>query len=210
MSHNKNLKRASSITRASTLRLDPSLTAPAFSPEEELGLAPAEPQADLKLATEYLHRFYKLQKDPSGRMRRSGPSFTSKVKDMQTFFGLNSTGELDSGTLEVMRSPRCGVPDVEEYSHIHGTRWNKNVIAYSIGRYTRDLPSSTVDFLIESAFGVWAKASGLTFVRSHTHNTDIMVEFVTYGRFICLAHSHKITENHPPAEVLCKCTALWL
>uniref|UniRef100_A0A8C6KUL9 Matrix metallopeptidase 20b (enamelysin) n=1 Tax=Nothobranchius furzeri TaxID=105023 RepID=A0A8C6KUL9_NOTFU len=150
------------------LRLDPSLTAPAFSPEEELGL-------------EYLHRFYKLQKDPSGRMRRSGPSFTSKVKDMQTFFGLNSTGELDSGTLEVMRSPRCGVPDVEEYSHIHGTRWNKNVIAYSIGRYTRDLPSSTVDFLIESAFGVWAKASGLTFVRSHTHNTDIMVEFVTYA-----------------------------
>lgn len=63
-------------------------------------------------------------------MKRSGLAFTSKVKDMQLFFGLNVTGELDSDTLEVMGTPRCGVPDVEEYSHIQGTRWNKNVITY--------------------------------------------------------------------------------
>uniref|UniRef100_A0A3P8U4L4 Matrix metallopeptidase 20b (enamelysin) n=1 Tax=Amphiprion percula TaxID=161767 RepID=A0A3P8U4L4_AMPPE len=115
--------------------------------------------------------------NPLGRIKRSGPSFTSKVKDMQIFFGLNATGVLDSDTLEVMRNPRCGVPDVEEYSAIQGTRWNKNVITYSIGRYTRDLPRSTVDSLIESAFSVWARASGLTFVSSHTRSADIMVEF---------------------------------
>lgn len=63
-------------------------------------------------------------------MKRSGPTFTSKVKDMQIFFGLNVTGELDSHTLDVMRSPRCGVPDVEEYSALQGSRWNKNVISY--------------------------------------------------------------------------------
>uniref|UniRef100_A0A3P8U385 Matrix metallopeptidase 20b (enamelysin) n=1 Tax=Amphiprion percula TaxID=161767 RepID=A0A3P8U385_AMPPE len=117
------------------------------------------------------------QRYPLGRIKRSGPSFTSKVKDMQIFFGLNATGVLDSDTLEVMRNPRCGVPDVEEYSAIQGTRWNKNVITYSIGRYTRDLPRSTVDSLIESAFSVWARASGLTFVSSHTRSADIMVEF---------------------------------
>uniref|UniRef100_A0A3B5QR95 Matrix metallopeptidase 20b (enamelysin) n=1 Tax=Xiphophorus maculatus TaxID=8083 RepID=A0A3B5QR95_XIPMA len=103
---------------------------------------------------------------------------------MQMFFGLNSTGVLDSETLQVMQSPRCGVPDVEEYSHIQGTRWNKNVLTYRycvIGRYTRDLRSSIVDSLIESAFSVWARASGLTFVRTHSHNADIMVEFVTYA-----------------------------
>nr|UZH45426.1 matrix metalloproteinase-20b [Scatophagus argus] len=116
-----------------------------------------------------------------GRMKRSSPSFTSKVKDMQIFFGLNATGALDSDTLVVMSSPRCGVPDVEEYSHIQGTRWNKNVITYSIGKYTRDLPRNTVDSLVESAFSVWARASGLTFVRSHTHSADIMVEFVSSG-----------------------------
>uniref|UniRef100_A0A8C2ZJI2 Matrix metallopeptidase 20b (enamelysin) n=1 Tax=Cyclopterus lumpus TaxID=8103 RepID=A0A8C2ZJI2_CYCLU len=78
-----------------------------------------------------------------------------------------------------MSRPRCGVPDVEEYSHIQGTRWNKNVITYSIARYTRDLPRNTVDSLVQSAFSVWARASSLTFVRSRSRNADIVVEFVT-------------------------------
>uniref|UniRef100_A0A667WV21 Matrix metallopeptidase 20b (enamelysin) n=1 Tax=Myripristis murdjan TaxID=586833 RepID=A0A667WV21_9TELE len=130
---------------------------------------------------EYLKRYYNLKKEPFGRRKRSWPSFTSKVKDMQAFFGLNTTGAVDSETLEVMLSPRCGVPDVEEYSHNLGTRWNKNVITYSIGRYTRDLPRGTVDSLVESALSVWARASSLTFVRSPTRNADIMVEFVSYA-----------------------------
>ncbi|KAE8295522.1 Matrix metalloproteinase-20 [Larimichthys crocea] len=158
----------------------PCFTAPTFMPEA-LSSPSTEPQVDLKLATGYLQQYYNLQIEPMGRMKRSGPSFTSKVKDMQIFFGLNVTGTLDSDTLEVMSSPRCGVPDVEEYSDIQGTRWNKNVITYSIGRYTRDLPRTTVDSLVESAFNVWARASSLTFVRSHTRSADIMVEFVTNG-----------------------------
>ncbi|KAM3875319.1 uncharacterized protein ACN63O_000382 [Diretmus argenteus] len=96
---------------------------------------------------------------------------------MQKFYGLNTTGVLDSETLDVMRSPRCGVPDVEDYSNSQG-QWNKNILTY---RYTTDLPRSTVDSLVESALSVWARASSLTFVRSHTRNADIMVEFVTYG-----------------------------
>nr|XP_043887396.1 matrix metalloproteinase-20 [Solea senegalensis] len=156
----------------------PCFTAPTVIPE--VASSPStEPQADLKLATEYLQHYYNLQKEPFVRMKRSEPTFTSKVKDMQIFFGINVTGELDADTLEVMRSPRCGVPDVEEYSHIQATRWNKNVLTYSIGRYTRDLPRSTVDSLVESAFSVWARASGLTFIRSHNRNADIMVEFVS-------------------------------
>uniref|UniRef100_A0A3Q4HZN1 Matrix metalloproteinase-20-like n=1 Tax=Neolamprologus brichardi TaxID=32507 RepID=A0A3Q4HZN1_NEOBR len=130
---------------------------------------------------DYLQHYYHLQNDPLGRMKRSGPSFTSKVKDMQIFFGLNVSGRLDSDTLEVMRSPRCGVPDVEEYSHTQRTRWNKNVITYRYLLYTRDLPRSTVDSLIESAFSVWARASSLTFVRSNTRTADIMVEFASYA-----------------------------
>uniref|UniRef100_UPI003AAD47D6 matrix metalloproteinase-20-like n=1 Tax=Centroberyx gerrardi TaxID=166262 RepID=UPI003AAD47D6 len=157
----------------------PCFTAPAFIPEGERSPS-TEPQIDLKLATEYLQQYYNLKKEPFGRRKRSWPSFTSKVKDMQIFFGLNTSGVLDSETLEVMRSPRCGVPDVEDYSQNQGTRWNKNIITYSIGRYTRDLPRSTVDSLVESALSVWARASSLTFVRSYTRNADIMVEFVTY------------------------------
>uniref|UniRef100_A0A3B5R8F3 Matrix metallopeptidase 20b (enamelysin) n=1 Tax=Xiphophorus maculatus TaxID=8083 RepID=A0A3B5R8F3_XIPMA len=140
------------------LLTDSGFTAPTAIPEEESSPSP-ETEPDLKLAT-------------------VSASLLQLLKEMQMFFGLNSTGVLDSETLQVMQSPRCGVPDVEEYSHIQGTRWNKNVLTYRIGRYTRDLRSSIVDSLIESAFSVWARASGLTFVRTHSHNADIMVDSV--------------------------------
>lgn len=66
-----------------------------------------------------------------GRGKRSlESSFASEVQDMQAFFGLNATGVLDSETLGVMRMPRCGVPDVEDYSHNQGTHWSKSVITY--------------------------------------------------------------------------------
>ncbi|CAB1348047.1 unnamed protein product [Coregonus sp. 'balchen'] len=139
----------------------PCSTAPTSIPEEEVtALLIGQTQNDLKLATEYLRHYYNLKKEqPLGRIKRYLPSFTSKVKDMQSFFGLNTTGSLDSKTLEVMRTPRCGVSDVEDYSHNNRVnRWNKNVITYS----------------------VWARASTLTFVRSRTQRADIMVEFATF------------------------------
>ncbi|XP_036820544.1 matrilysin [Oncorhynchus mykiss] len=159
------------------------VTAPTSIPEEEVTAhLTGQTQEDLKLATEYLRNYYNLKKEqPLARIKRYLPSFTSKVKDMQSFFGLNTTGSLDSETLEVMSTPRCGVSDVEDYSHNNRVnRWNKNVITYSIGRYTSDLPHSTVDSLIESALSVWARASTLTFVRSRTQRADIMVEFATF------------------------------
>ncbi|XP_010891573.3 matrix metalloproteinase-20 isoform X2 [Esox lucius] len=100
---------------------------------------------------------------------------------MQRFFGLNTTGALDPETLEVMSSPRCGVSDVEDYSHrSQANRWTRNLITYSISKYTSDLPRNTVDHLIESAFNVWASASPLTFVRSNSLTADIMVAFQSY------------------------------
>nr|XP_049581080.1 uncharacterized protein LOC125971944 [Syngnathus scovelli] len=157
----------------------PGLAAPTSMPQEATSLSPTE-HADLKTATEYLKHYYDLREEPAGSWKQSGLSFASKLKDMQTFFGLNVTGRLDRDTLQVMRKPRCGVPDSAEYSsHIQGARWNKKLITYRIGRYTRDMPRSTVDSLLKSAFSIWARASGLTFVCSQNRNTDITVEFVT-------------------------------
>lgn len=138
-------------------------------------------QADMELATEFLKRYYNLKEEPVGRGKSSDSNFASKVKDMQTFFGLNVTGLLNSETLDIMKSPRCGVPDVEPYNNVQGTRWNKNQLSYKIGRYTGDLPRGTVDSLIDSAFGVWSRVSRLKFFRSHSPNADIMMEFVTYA-----------------------------
>ena len=42
------------------------------------------------------------------------------VRNLQFFAGLNVTGEVDEGTVEMMVKPRCGVPDVS-----HGGYRNK-------------------------------------------------------------------------------------
>ncbi|RXN07617.1 matrix metallo ase-20-like protein [Labeo rohita] len=161
--------------------------------EEDGSVHPTRPAAqnNLSLATKYLQQFYSFKADPTGRRRRSRPSFSSKLKDMQSFFGLNRTGTLNPDTLAVMRTPRCGVSDVEDYSHRRGNRWKKNIITYGVGRYTSDLPVNTVDALITSALDVWAKASPLTFLRSYSHQADIMVEFVGNGFNLYVVAAHE-------------------
>ncbi|XP_036392414.1 matrix metalloproteinase-20 [Megalops cyprinoides] len=136
-------------------------------------------ESDFRMASDYLQHYYGLQGESLRRRKRSDSSLISKVKDMQSFFGLNVTGSLDTETLEIMKEPRCGVPDAQDYSHNQGAKWNKNVISYSIGKYTADLPTRTVDSEIESALRVWSQASPLRFVRSASRQADIMVEFAS-------------------------------
>ncbi|XP_031428697.1 collagenase 3 [Clupea harengus] len=146
-------------------------------PREDLSMHPDQTSSDLALATEYLQHFYNFEREPLTRTKRSDPSFSSKLADMQNFFGLELTGSLDAQTLEVIRTPRCGVSDVEDYSHGTLTRWKKNKVTFG---YTSDMPAHVVDSLISSALAVWGRASQLTFVRSYSDKADIMVEF-NYG-----------------------------
>ena len=54
---------------------------------------------------------------------------SEKLSEMQEFFGLNVTGTLDAETLEVMKKPRCGVPDVAGYNDATGSyKWTKKQI----------------------------------------------------------------------------------
>ncbi|XP_076833469.1 matrix metalloproteinase-20 [Brachyhypopomus gauderio] len=148
---------------------------PRFEGKRTAALRDGNPAPDLTLAANYLRHFYGSREAvQTGRRKRS---LSSKLKDMQSFFGLDQSGVLDSGTLAVMKTPRCGVPDVQDYIHNQGNRWTKNVITYSVGKYTSDLPTSTVDSVIASALDLWAKVSSLRFTRSLSQQADIMVEF---------------------------------
>lgn len=50
---------------------------------------------------------------------------------MQSFFGLEVTGSLDDQTMEVMKQPRCGVPDVAEYNVFpRNLKWGKTKLTY--------------------------------------------------------------------------------
>ncbi len=84
---------------------------------------------------DYLRKFYNLEDMISSSNLRPAAvvdPLSDKLKEMQKFFGLKVTGKLDKKTLEVMKKPRCGVPDVAAYSTFEGEKpkWQTNKLTY--------------------------------------------------------------------------------
>ncbi|XP_067288583.1 collagenase 3-like [Pseudorasbora parva] len=103
-----------------------------------------------------------------------------KLKEMQSFFGLKVSGTLDRETIEVMKKPRCGVPDIAAFSTFAGRpKWETNMLTYRIENYTPDLSVAEVDESIKKALQVWADVTPLTFTRIYSGTADIMISFVT-------------------------------
>ncbi|KAL0182977.1 hypothetical protein M9458_022352, partial [Cirrhinus mrigala] len=68
--------------------------------------------------------------DPTAKYPDQDP-LPKKLEEMQKFFGLKVTGTLDRETLEVMKKPRCGVPDVGAYTTFGGSpKWETNSLTY--------------------------------------------------------------------------------
>lgn len=81
---------------------------------------------DAHFFQQYLNTFY-------GCPKESCNLFVLKdtLKKMQKFFGLPQTGELDQSTIETMRKPRCGNPDVANYNFFpRKPKWDKTQITY--------------------------------------------------------------------------------
>lgn len=69
------------------------------------------PKTDKELAVQYLNTYYGCPKERCNLF-----VLKDTLKKMQKFFGLPQTGELDQSTIETMRKPRCGNPDVANYN----------------------------------------------------------------------------------------------
>ncbi len=78
----------------------------------------------------YLKKFgYMNTMQRSGFQSMTSPS--KALKMMQRQMGLEETGELDKPTLDAMRRPRCGVPDVANYQTFEGDlKWDHNDVTY--------------------------------------------------------------------------------
>ncbi|XP_030773717.1 stromelysin-2 [Rhinopithecus roxellana] len=125
---------------------------------------------------------------------------------MQKFLGLAATGKLDSDTLEVMRKPRCGVPDVGHFHTFPGIpKWRKTHLTYRIVNYTPDLPRDAVDSAVEKAVKVWEEVTPLTFSRLYEGEADIMISFAVkeHGDFYPFDGSgHSLAHAYPPGPGL--------
>ncbi|XP_062872526.1 collagenase 3 [Trichomycterus rosablanca] len=138
---------------------------------------PADENDKWLLAEQYLRRFYGMQAGLLGTAK-SSDTLNTKIRQMQSFLGLNVTGNLDDNTLNIMKKARCGVPDVAEYNHFpRDIKWQNNLVTFRITNYTPDLKKEDVDRAVHNALMVWSDVTPLKFKRLHEGNADIMISF---------------------------------
>ncbi|KAE8627630.1 hypothetical protein XENTR_v10007074 [Xenopus tropicalis] len=127
-------------------------------------------------AKEYLGKFYKSKDD--GKMSRSG--FLEKIRRMQDVLGLEVTARMDEKTIEAMKQPRCGVPNIGRFSAFpRNPVWKKKDLTYRILNYTSHMTRDEVDRAIEKAFKVWSDVVPLTFTRIYDRVSDIEMSFAS-------------------------------
>ncbi|KAK2851325.1 hypothetical protein Q5P01_007601 [Channa striata] len=133
--------------------------------------------SDTELAEGYLQKFGYLNTEQRSGFQ-SMVSTNKALKRMQRQMGLEETGVLDKATLEVMKQPRCGVPDVANYQTFDGDlKWDHHDITYRILNYSPDMESSLIDDAFARAFKVWSDVTPLTFTRLFDGTADIMISF---------------------------------
>ncbi|XP_073414458.1 stromelysin-1-like isoform X2 [Dendrobates tinctorius] len=101
-----------------------------------------------------------------------------RLEAMQRFLRMKVTRQVDTDTINIMKAPRCGIPDVAEFSTSSGRpKWQTNSITYRIVNYTPDLPTGVVDDLIQKAFSVWSQVTPLRFTKVNNGEADILIQF---------------------------------
>ncbi|XP_043928524.1 matrix metalloproteinase-20-like [Protopterus annectens] len=129
------------------------------------------------MAQEYLDKYYEDHTQPIG-MLTSTDSMSTKLRKMQAFLGLQASGKLDSATIQAMKQPRCGVPDVARYRHFPGKpKWEQSAVTYRIKKYTSSMHRADVDTAIDLALKAWSEAAPLNFAKMTSGEADIMVSF---------------------------------
>ena len=114
------------------------------------------------------------------------------VKDLQAFAGLPQTGELDEATVELMRTPRCGVRDIIGHGAtarrrrrryvLQGSRWRVSSLTYRVTEYPADsgLTNKEVDDTIKKGFDLWSAVTDLSFSSQESGSVHIEIRFASY------------------------------
>ncbi|XP_053309735.1 matrix metalloproteinase-9 [Spea bombifrons] len=131
--------------------------------------------SDLQLAEKYLQRYGYLALEQGGD---SQVSLRKALSHMQHKLGLKETGDLDQETMDAIRAPRCGVPDIGKYNTFEGElKWDHNDITYRVLNYSPDLDPEVIDDAFARAFSVWSAVTPLTFTRIYNEVPDIDILF---------------------------------
>ncbi|XP_058617302.1 matrix metalloproteinase-16 isoform X2 [Onychostoma macrolepis] len=144
----------------------------------------------------WLQRYGYLHKtQPNMAVLRSAQAMHSAIAAMQHKYGLNITGSLDKETIDWMKKPRCGVPDLlggmsgsrrkKRYA-LTGQKWQRTHITYSIKNVTPKVGARETHEAIRRAFDVWQGVTPLRFeavpysaLESGKRDVDITIIFAS-------------------------------
>lgn len=100
------------------------------------------------------------------------------LMDFQEFNHLQVTGELDEATLDLMSRPRCGFPDMAEFT-LEGRKWNKTNLTFGYNEFSPDLTQAQTRTAITQALNLWSAVTPLRFTEVPIgNNPDIVIRFV--------------------------------
>ncbi|XP_055914227.1 matrix metalloproteinase-2-like isoform X2 [Eupeodes corollae] len=133
----------------------------------------------------FMRRFGYLEPNPSdSEALYHEVAIIEAIRNIQKYGAINQTGELDRPTLQLLSSPRCGVPDIESQSrsrskrYIIGARsWQKRKIRYYIANWSAKMQRDQIERDLEKAFNMWSRYNRLKFQRVDDTSADIIVGF---------------------------------
>ncbi|KAM3703661.1 hypothetical protein ACB098_04G112000 [Castanea mollissima] len=97
------------------------------------------------------------------------------IKSFQKNFHLNVTGRLDSSTLDVMMTPRCG--HESKYAFFPGKpKWDKKFLTYTFDSSVTPEVLGKLSFAMQTGFKEWLKYTQFTFARGRpSSRSDIVI-----------------------------------
>lgn len=128
--------------------------------------------------------------EPPSELGRFDDRTEAALVSFQRFVGVEATGVLDGATLDVMKQPRCGFPDLGQPRSqrarglgefvAQGNKWDHLNLNYGFVNYTSDLAVGEIESAVASALGLWSAVTPLTFTKtSAATNPEMRISFVT-------------------------------
>ncbi|XP_051489746.1 matrix metalloproteinase-17 isoform X2 [Apus apus] len=140
----------------------------------------------LLVPQDWLTKFgYLPPPDPVTGQLQTQEELTKAITAMQRFGGLETTGVLDEATLELMKTPRCSLPDfvaapARRKRHTQAvTKWSKRNLSWRVRTFPKEshLGHDTVRALMYYALKVWSDITPLNFHEVAGNNADIQIDF---------------------------------
>ena len=139
----------------------------------------------------YLHRFGYVKDDATDFSDVFDGHLESAISLYQQNLGLPITGRLDTSTVTLMSSPRCGVSDTHmidtgvyttaRYTYFGGKpKWNRDTLTYAFSEIHKldYLNSDDVKKAFRRSFGRWASVIPVTFEETDDYSAaDLKIGF---------------------------------